>query len=85
VIDEIELAQQMDVSEAEDGTRENTKFLPPYMHTLYGTDTATLDRLSTDGKLKELNEMLTRMEQTLCAGLEQLKTVCAIRLYEQLL
>lgn len=75
VIDEIELASQMDSNVFNTGSGKETEFLPPFLHTLKATETTNLERIQWGGKLRETKDMLAKIEQTMAAGFERLHLV----------
>lgn len=75
VIDEMELASQMDSNIFNTGPGKETKFLPPFLHTLKATETPHLARIQWDSKLRDTMELPAKIEETVVNGFGILNVV----------
>ena len=72
VIDEIELAQQLDHG---GGTIVGSKFLEPYLHTISGTELTQLQKKQWGGKLRETKDLIAKLECSLTTRLAAIEKV----------
>lgn len=75
MIDEIELASQMDSNLFNAGAGKETEFLPPFLHTLKASETTNLARIHWGGKLRETKELIAKIEQSVTEGFAKLNAV----------
>ena len=75
VIDEIELASQMDSNVFNTGAGKEKQYLPPHLHTLKATETAQLETILETDKQQDLKDRIEQLEQTIASGIEKLSVV----------